>query len=188
MPLKIDQLYQSGLISEIDRAFAQMIDRRLGGIDPSVSLAAILVSRATASGDVCLDLAALTQEGFQTPESATVIPVEITLQQWIERLSSSPAVGALNENKPMILDGCRLYLQRYWKYENMVAQGILERCGHTKESSDMAMRSDFSSNNLRYEGDPDQLRAINVALTKRFAVISGGPGTGKTFTIAQIIV
>jgi len=188
MPLEINQLYQSGLINEIDRAFAQMIDRRLGGIDPMVSLAAVLVSRATASGDVCLDLAALAQEGFQPSESPTAVPVEISLGHWIERLSNSPAVGALNENKPMILDGCHLYLQRYWRYENLVAQGILARCDPVMESSDMAVLSDLSSDNLFFEGDPDQLRAINVALTKRFAVISGGPGTGKTYTIAQIIL
>ncbi len=184
----VDHLYESGLINEIDRAFAEMLNRRLGGIEPWVALAAALVSRAAASGDVCLDLAALTREGFNASESQVVVPVEIPLERWIEKLSRSPAVGTLNEKKPMILDGSRLYLQRYWMYENLVAQGILERCSQIKDSSNALKPSGRSAPPLLPEGDVDQQKAIRAALTKRFAVISGGPGTGKTFTIAQIIL
>jgi len=186
--MNIDHLYKSGLINEIDRAFAEMLDRRLGGIEPWVALAAALVSRAAASGDVCLDLAVLTREGFYASDSQVVVPLEIPLGQWIEILSGSPAVGTQNENKPMILNGSRLYLQRYWRYENLVAQGILERCNRIKDETNALKPSEHWAPPLLPEGDDDQQTAIRVALTKRFAVISGGPGTGKTFTIAQIIL
>lgn len=182
------QLYQSGVINDIDRAFTQMIDRRLGGIDPWVALAAALVSRAAASGDVCLDLAVLTRDGFQATDSATVLPIEIPLEQWIEKLTASPAVGTLHEERPIVLDGSRLYLQRYWKYECLVARGVLDRCNRARELSGQVPPFDPRSISRIYEVDEDQHQAIYTALTKRLAVISGGPGTGKTFTIAQIIL
>jgi exodeoxyribonuclease V alpha subunit len=56
------------------------------------------------------------------------------------------------------------------------------------ETGQTVLPSDFSEGDLFTAGDADQQRAIKVALNNRFAVISGGPGTGKTFTIAQIIL
>ncbi len=185
--MNVEQLYQAGLIKEIDRAFARMLDRRLGGIDPMVGLAAALVSRATAAGDVCLDLAALTRDGFRTSDATAAIRVETTLEQWIDKLSVSPAVGTPHDEKPMILDGNRLYLQRYWKYENAVAREILDRCTRIDPSSDPLPPFTLAENDLFAKSDADQRRAVEVALNHRFAVISGGPGTGKTFTVAQII-
>ena len=172
--MKIEQLYQSGLINEIDRAFAEMLDRRLGGIDPVVGLAAVLVSRATASGDVCLDLAALARDGFQPSDSHTAIPVGISLEHWIEKLSTSSAVGVINENKPMILYGNRLYLQRYWKYENRVAQGILDRCRQMNESCHEASATDFWAGDLFPEGDPGQKQAIGGSLFQVSMLVTEG--------------
>ncbi len=182
----VDQLYQSGIINAIDRAFAEMIHRRLGGIDPWVAVAAGLVSRAAASGDVCLDLATVARDGFQAPDSSKRMPIPISLEQWLEKLSATPAVGFQCENKPMILDGNRIYLQRYWKYENGVAQGILQRCTATTPPTGVCPH-DLSAAPPFSQGDDDQQRAVQAALTSRFTVISGGPGTGKTFTIARII-
>lgn len=188
LTLNVEQLYRSGVINAVDRAFAQMLDRRLGGIDPLVQLAAALVSKATAAGDVCLDLVILTREGLRPSDTSTTIPLETTLERWMDKLSVSPAVGARLDHKPMILDGSRLYLQRYWQYETAVARGILERCTGSAPSSRSIPPYGVSGDDLPGAGDPDQRRAVTAALNRRFAVISGGPGTGKTFTVAQIIV
>ena len=86
----------------------------------------------------------------------------------------------------MIIDGNRLYLQRYWKYETMVAEAILTRCAPV-DAHDRDRQWSHQPGSGWPDTDPDQQRAIAAALSQRFTVISGGPGTGKTFTIAQII-
>ena len=185
--MDIDTLYREGVLSDIDRAFGQMIRRISNGDDPWVATAAGLVSRAAANGDVCLDLRAILVNGISGVDSSLRIPLSISLKQWTKRLLASSAIGTLNDKTPMILDGNRLYLQRYWCYERQVAQAILERCRSTQATKD-ATPAMIASYHHSGENDPDQLRAVSAALHQRFTVISGGPGTGKTTTVAKIIL
>ncbi len=184
-----ESLFQQGGLLRIDRVFASMIHRIDGKGDPWVALAAGLVSRAAADGDVCLDLESTIKNGIQTIDDNHRISVDITLERWRQALDGSFAVGKHGDKKPMILDGNLLYLQRYWNYENLVSQSILERCGFNVPEAAMAdvevlVRGGKSD---RQHLDPDQDAAVLAALSKRFIVISGGPGTGKTTTIARII-
>ncbi len=184
-----DTLVQHGILSSIDLAFAAMIQRIDGGDDPWVAIAAGLVSRTAADGHVCLDLEAVVRDGFPVADGGRRIPVDISLERWRQALTESSVVGVEGQNYPMILDGNNLYLQRYWNYETSVADSILTRCqsdsaigGHLEDDAmpDVGMPGEHR--------DPDQVRAVLAALNSKFTVISGGPGTGKTTTIARIIV
>lgn len=184
-----DALAQQGVLHRIDHAFAAMIQRVDGSGDPWLALAAGLVSRAAADGDVCLDLETIVKEGIRNSDGSRRIPVNISLKRWRQVLSGSSVVGTVNEKKPMILDGNLLYLQRYWNYENIVAQAIRERCRshipvYEMPDGEEMLTGARSDNELQ---DPDQADAVCGALGRRFMVISGGPGTGKTTTIARII-
>lgn len=170
----------------IDRVFAKTVQRLGGCADPWVGLAAALVSRAAGQGHVCLDLnlahaAALAAfprwEGAAAPDSP---------HRWRERLQACAAVGRAGAFRPLILEGARLYLQRYWVYEHTLARAIRERC----RAPAMAVSAEtLSAATARIFSDDDggQRRAAQVAATRRFSVISGGPGTGKTYTVARII-
>ncbi|MEJ2158142.1 MAG: exodeoxyribonuclease V subunit alpha [Desulfobacteraceae bacterium] len=82
-----------------------------------------------------------------------------------------------------------MYLERYWNYEKFVAQWILERSQrHLPENAIPDLDAIIEAVSGKGKVDPDQTRAVRVALKNRFTVISGGPGTGKTTTIARIIV
>lgn len=185
--MDLDTLYDSGLLNDIDRAFGELIHRLSDTRDPWVALAAALVSRASAEGDACLDLAFICKHGIQSAETDRKIPLGISLGQWRNILSSSSVVGNKNDKTPMILDGNRLYLQRYWNYEHQVANAIQNRCQPlTSEISPTIGKT--VPTQLMAEGDPEQLRAVRAALDQRLTVITGGPGTGKTTTIAKIIL
>ncbi len=180
--MTIDALYRAGIINALDWSFARMIRRLDSEDDPWVALAAALVSRATGSGDICLDLELVCRHGIAHAEGTYRLDEALTLEQWRKALSKCRYIGSGDPDHIMILDGNRLYLKRYWGYESQVAAGIIARCRQTapKETIDTASMSPTT-------GDPGQTRAIEAALRQHFTVITGGPGTGKTFTIATII-
>ncbi len=119
-------------------------------------------------------------------EITTLLPAP---QIIIEALRRSKVVGRPGEVHPLILDNSnRLYLYRYWQYEQRLAKAILERA----RALDPMEASKISAALTRYfdppnsEVDWQQVAAV-AALSKRFCVISGGPGTGKTRTIGIIL-
>lgn len=187
--MDLEALFQQGVLNRIDRSFAAMIQRISGEPDPLVVLAAGLLSRAAAEGDVCLDLAALVNDGIRTDDPDRRVMLKVPLDKWRQLLADAPVVGGENEKNPIILVGNLLYLQRYWNYENIVSQEIIERCrlnGATEGSPGIEL---FNPGHIHEtQRDPYQDMAVRVALQKRFTVISGGPGTGKTTTIARIIM
>lgn len=184
--MNLEFLFQEGILNEIDLAFGQMIHRLSGDENHLVPLAASLVSRAAANGDVCLDLETISLDHLY-PKDAAASNLQISPDEWRKILSSSSAVGKGGEDKPLILEGNRLYLQRYWIYENRVAQAVIDRCQTEAILRDSLDEPPLFSQWFENE-DHSQRQAILEALNNRFTVISGGPGTGKTTTIAKIIL
>jgi exodeoxyribonuclease V alpha subunit len=187
----ITSLYQTGYISDIDLHFAKFITSFEKHEDPDIFLAAALVSRSTGNGNGCLDLTATAQKPIifgQNKENEISPP---KLSKWIETLKQSRAVGSSGDIRPLILDDKhRLYLYRYWDYEQRLSTAIMERINKDIDNIDLSTLSDglnrfFPEN----ESDPFnwQKVAAVMAVLKPFCVITGGPGTGKTFTMAKIL-
>jgi exodeoxyribonuclease V alpha subunit len=176
------------LFSAYDRHFARLVGRFGGGQNQELALAAALVSHATGNGDVCLDLN--TCAARLMAESGVALPCP-PVDRWIEALRNSPAVGRPGDRRPLVLDdGNRLYLHRYWEYETRLAAAILSRAGSAAENLDSgrlqaAIRRQFAGSSG--QGIDWQQVAVAVSLLKRFVVITGGPGTGKTTTVARLL-
>ena len=88
---------------------------------------------------------------------------------------------------PLRLVGTRLYLDRYWREERRLAAALLARNRMRAEVGDLAelgaaIRAAFLS-----EEFAEQRTAAAVALLRDLTVIAGGPGTGKTTTVARIV-
>jgi exodeoxyribonuclease V alpha subunit len=124
------------------------LSRFLGAGDTASEMAAAIACHATQAGHVCADLDC---EAGWGPWAA-----EMDVSQraaFIERLPDLTIVGPADDWTPLVWDGRRLFLRRYWDYERQVAEDLLARS----------------------------------ALGQRLDLITGGPGTGKTTSLARII-
>jgi exodeoxyribonuclease V alpha subunit len=167
----------TGLFSEIDIHFARFIARFSPDWDAAIFLGAALVSRATANGDICLDLDSAVEtvllENRAIPDKIIFPPPA----QWREILFSSPAVGRPGDKRPLILDdGNRLYLYRYWDYEQKLSISIRERIeGDLQAIDEGKLRK--SIQHLFPEVENQEINwqkiAAVVAVLKRFSVITG---------------
>jgi exodeoxyribonuclease V alpha subunit len=168
--------------SDIDLEFGRFL-ARLGHCDrPEFLAAAALASRATASGDVCVQLSDFAE--YALPVLDLTAP---ELSSWMASLRACPVIGAPGEFRPLVLDQKgRLYLYRYWDYEKRLADNVLARALDADDVDERLLRKGLK----RYfpdERDVEQKLAAATAVLRRFAVISGGPGTGKTTTVVKII-
>ncbi|MDN0074858.1 exodeoxyribonuclease V subunit alpha [Crenobacter sp. SG2303] len=101
-----------------------------------------------------------------------------------------PLVGQPGEAAPLILDGARrLYFARHWRDEATLADRLAALAADTVPlASEAARRVLDALFPPRADGKPDRQKlAAALALRKRFTVISGGPGTGKTTTVVRLM-
>lgn len=190
----IDDLYRSGFLTEIDAYFAGFMSRLDGRESRPLALAAALLSRSSGHGHVCLDLKSLDRSLLEA--AGNHLPVTCPgIDDWTTHLKASPVVGSPGERRPLVLDDSnRLYLYRYWRYEQDLVSAIVQRANRTEWVSPTlepaGARNVFErlfplqGNNT--EVDWQKVAAL-AALVKPFCVISGGPGTGKTHTITRIL-
>ena len=175
-----------GSFSPLDLHFARFMGKLAGDDSPELILAAALVSRRTGAGHICFDLAETA--GKALPQTPLFCP---ELESWKAALAASPVVSSGSGSPcPLVLDSRgRLYLYRYWLYEKDLAGFFLKRAAAVEPCDETTLRELL----LRLfpagsGGEPARQRlAAFTAATRRLAVICGGPGTGKTTTVAGIL-
>lgn len=170
----------------LDYHFGQRISRGLAPPDGArLALAAALVSRALGDKEVCLTLKTLQQGMEQGLEQDT----GMTPDAWSDWLLATGRVSGPGGDQALILDGERLYLARYWYYEQRLAERLLQLANQSLE----LRQPDAAKAQLEQifpepsEGLDRQKLAAALALVRPLLLISGGPGTGKTHTVANII-
>jgi exodeoxyribonuclease V alpha subunit len=148
-----------------------------------------LLSQAVGQGHVCLDLEEIAGQLVRTAgnDESLRLPDVATLFALLRAL---PTLGKPGERRPLILDAAgRFYLYRYFRYEALLADAIRARAASEGGGLDEAALAEQLD---RYfapsENAQDcQRQAALTALRRRFSVISGGPGTGKTTTVVRIL-
>lgn len=174
----------------IDRHFAAFICRLAGG-EPGdhFRLVVSLASSAVGKGSSCLNLADIAGKTLVADNREFLLP---GFDDLMELLKSTSVVSfAGGDRRPLVLDAAgRLYLYRYWHYESELARILLRKASVSAGDIDEA-RLHESLFRL-FPGDTDlegdrQKKAADVAFRRRFSVISGGPGTGKTSTVVRIL-
>lgn len=178
---QLETARRQGLLSDLDVHFARLIAGY--GESPPVVLAAALLSQLTSGGHVCLDLAALAEQ----PLFNDLISVP-PLPDWQAALQDHPACGDAAAYTPLVLEGQKLYMRRYFDYECAVAAawqvGAANSLPKSLEAKIAALFPVPASGEDRQR---DQRAAAIAALKNRRVLISGGPGTGKTTTLASIL-
>lgn len=186
----ITTLYKNKIFNEIDIRFAEFIYKLDENDDVAIFLSAALVSNATGGGDICINLDRYAQKLLVAHTDTRECVVCPPLQVWREKLMSSPVVGTPDDYRPLILDGQnRLYLYRYWEYQKKLADSIRQKAANKMTGVNLTVLKDGL--NRLFKSSPalidwQQIAAI-AAVLNRFSVISGGPGTGKTYLVAKIL-
>ena len=187
----INKIVKSGLLSEIDVHFAKFITDFSPDNDPDIFLAAALVSHTTASGNICLNLETVSRNLISGPQGETETIKCPELDIWLEKLKTHPAVGRPGEKCPLILDEKnRFYLYRYWDYENTLSNSIERRICKNIAGLDFQRLKNSLDRLFPITKQPGvnwQKIAAAVASLRHFCVITGGPGTGKTFTVTKVL-
>lgn len=180
---------EAGVLAPVDVASAQAVSRLLGETDEAVTLAAALAVRGTRFGHVCVRVPTLRESVVVDGREAELVEALPWPEpdEWLERLRSSPLVGDGSGEHPLVLADDRLYLERYWRYEQQVAGLIRDRLG--RGEAPLAPATEETLRRLLAEdGETTQFRAARVALASKLAVIAGGPGTGKTYAVGAMLV
>lgn len=181
---------QGGLLRPLDLHFARWMAGLDGSGDPALALAAALVSRQVGEGDVCLDLVAYAGRPLFAAPGGPALTHAPGLGDWRSALRASGVVGGPGDPAPLILDGRdRLYLGRYWRFEQDLVAALAARSGRLVAGVDRGLLAAGLERLFPRSGEtPDWQRvAAALAVLAPLCVISGGPGTGKTRTVTAIL-
>jgi exodeoxyribonuclease V alpha subunit len=190
----------AGVFAANEVHLAATFVRLVPGVPDDVIIALAVAARGPRLGHVCVELANVARLVVdRDDESVTDLPWP-SPEPWARHLEASDLVADPSSYldaplRPLVWDGRRLYLQRYFHHELAVANDLTDRAQATSGPG-----ADLGASEVDIEGaldalfrpgdsaGPDRQRqAADVALTHRIAVIAGGPGTGKTRTIARLL-
>jgi exodeoxyribonuclease V alpha subunit len=172
---------EAGVLAPADVHVARRLAELAGVQDDAVRLATALAVRGPRLGHVYVDVATIHETATVDAEE----PVDLTTLPWpdppgwLERLRASPLVDG-----PLRLEGSALYLDRLWREERQIAADLLTLRNAPPAGVDAAR---LEAGLARLLDDPRQAEAAATAVRRRFAVIAGGPGTGKTTTVARLV-
>ncbi|MGK0601641.1 exodeoxyribonuclease V subunit alpha [Yokenella regensburgei] len=176
------------LLRPLDVQFAMMLASPEE--EPALVLAAAQLSHDAGEGHVCLPLSRLGVDNALSGKArelwTRLYDYVDTAEDWGQRLLASEAVSRGERPTPLVLSGERLYLNRMWRNEQTVARFFND--GNQPIVVDEALvKQTLDGLFPPVEGIDWQKVAAAVALTRRISVISGGPGTGKTTTVAKLL-
>jgi exodeoxyribonuclease V alpha subunit len=167
----------AGLFEASDVQIASALARLCGDDRPEIVLAAALAARAPRLGDSCVDLSV---RPTTADDAALSWPA---LDAWLDGLAESPLVVGVGA--PLVLRGSQVALERYHTYEVDLAEqlGALASAQVVPIEVDLALLDGL----LAGDGSAHQRAAVERALKRGLTVLAGGPGTGKTTTVAALV-
>ena len=182
----------AGVLDAADVHVARRLTAIAGEPDEQVALAAALAVRGPRLGHVYVDLATIRETATVDAEEAVDLSALAwpAVGAWIERLQASELVAVGEEggsNRPLRLVGSSLYLDRYWREERQIAADLQALGEAPPTDVDEAVLADGLARLFPGDADERQRAASAAAVRHRFAVVAGGPGTGKTTTVARIV-
>ncbi|KEY91560.1 exodeoxyribonucleaseV alpha chain [Candidatus Photodesmus blepharus] len=255
----LQELAEVGSINQLDYQFARFVSDQIQQYSDEIGFIAGVVSHELSKGHVCLSLLDNGQLDLASKlglygDFSVQLNKKLSLIHWPKVLHACNLIGKQGTSLPLIFDGVRLYLHRYWQYETNLAVSLTNLAMPVRlQSSEIKFFSKLlnqlvnrtyhslfnalitrinensllQSRQLMYEHigvvNFDKLDwkaidkvlldakcvedlklldilipesacinfqkiAIAIALSRYLTVISGGPGTGKTTIITQILI
>ena len=198
----------AGVLGLADVHTAEALARIAGDGDEHVALATALTVRALRHGSVCVDLGVVRDTVFDNDDRPLDLD-ELPWPEpdaWLAACRASPLVAAADSGpgpglatggvgstgRPLRLWGRLLYLERYWRQEESVRVQLEQRLGADPPTVDPArLEAGLARLFPTAERAPDapdaQRLAAQRSATGWITVLAGGPGTGKTTTVARLL-
>jgi exodeoxyribonuclease V alpha subunit len=119
----------------------------------------------------------------QSSKPGLALPPQVNLARIV-----SQWLASFEEQPPYTLHDGRLFIQRYFEYENEIFERVLAlnkpiAINISETAKELFKRLFTSSQTLDW-----QAVAVANALQRQFMVLNGGPGTGKTHTVARFLI
>ncbi len=183
---------EAGVLDAADVHVAGRVGRLGGERHEEVLLAAALAVRAVRLGSVCVDLAAVSHtvlgEGDELVDVSTLPWPQPAA--WLAACRAGPLVadgGAAPDGRPLRLVDGLLYLERFWREEELVRRSLLDRAAAPPPVVDLTrLRAGLAAHFPDPESAHQKLAAA-VGVLRHVTVLAGGPGTGKTTTVARLL-
>jgi exodeoxyribonuclease V alpha subunit len=201
---ELREFQEAGVLSVADVHTCVRLGRLGGETDERVLLAAALTVRALRHGSVCLELARLPELFAEATADANLEDhaVGATLpwpdpDDFLRAVRTSPLVTATSAGgmQPLRLvdtpAGELLYLDRYYRDEQTIRTILGER-ERSRPAVDagatVAILAELFIDDGHPAAPPDRQRvAAALVATEWTTILTGGPGTGKTHTVARIL-
>jgi exodeoxyribonuclease V alpha subunit len=181
-----------GILEAADVHVAARLGELGGENGPSVLLATALAVRALREGSVCVEIEAAGEatpvDGADPDDVAALAWPDPTA--WLAELRASTLVAVGRDGHPdrplRLVDGL-LYLDRYWRQEQVIATAVDDAAGRDQPEVDEERMHAALARLFGEPGRDLQRLAAVVAAHRWISVIAGGPGTGKTTTVARVL-
>ncbi len=167
------QFNEAGVLQAADVHVASRIGALAGERREEVHLALAMLVRAARNGSVCLEF-----ESLEPPPEPLAWPSD-----WLALVADSPLVPA----GVIRIDEGLAYLDRYWREEGAVSADLLSRGLRSAPSYGEARLADSLDALFVGETYAEQRAAAADSVARLTSVITGGPGTGKTTTLARLL-
>lgn len=176
---------EAGVLDAAEVHIASSLASRVGESRPHVMLALALAVAAPRSGHVALDPEHARESAMREAErvdddaratvAALAWPVETAA--WLREVQDSPLTPDV-----LRVEHGLIYLRRFHDLEISVADRLIALASEPTSAPEAI--DDLSE---RMHLDDGQRQAVRTCLASRLGVLVGGPGTGKTRTVATIL-
>ena len=173
---------RADVLSAADVHVAVRLGALLGVSDDDVLLAAALAVRAVRHGSVCVDLATVADLPLEDVDDGAALAWPDPAP-WLSAVSASPFV----QQEVLRLEGASVYLDRYWREERQVCDDLLGRLDSAPVAVDEPLLAAALDRVLGEATFAEQRDVVEAAVRRSTTVLTGGPGTGKTTTVARLL-
>jgi exodeoxyribonuclease V alpha subunit len=198
---ELDACADEGVLRRLGCAFARFI-ASFAETPPCVLLSCVLLSELESRGDTCLPLDELVDDPCAKlhlgPEHCERLyralgGLPTSKTAWVDVLTACAQVyapGKSDLHQPLVLEHDRLYLRRFWRDERSIARLIGARTARHRSVDPARIKTllDRLFTPQQDDAEPDwQKIACAIAARSEVSIITGGPGTGKTYTVARLL-
>lgn len=201
---RVAPFVEAGVLDATDLHVVRILAPVFGEEDPEAMLGLAFAVRAPRIGHVGVDLATVaarvvsdagTGDG-EAEAKLAALPWPVGGEDWLRRVAGSPLVGPPDAEvlAPFVLHDGLVVTRRHFRYQQRLRDAVVERLAARepgKDGLDVPLLREgldrlFPPTSGEVEPDLQRLAAL-VAVLRPFTVITGGPGTGKTFTVKKVL-